>query len=98
MSELTPVEVRRVAHLARLKLREDEIERLTGELGRVLDYVHRLDQVDTAGVEPLAHVAELTNVLRADEPKASLSREDALGNAPLSDGRYFLVPAILTDS
>lgn len=92
---LTPEDVRKVARLARLKLTEDEVAVFTRQLADVVRYVDQLSEVDTAGVEPLAHAIEIENVFRADEPRPSLSRTDALSNAPASDGRYFLVPQIL---
>lgn len=87
--------VEKVAHLARLKLSDAEINRLTAQLGSILKYVDQLDEVDTAGVEPMAHAIEVTNVLRSDVPRPSLPREQALANAPLTDGECFLVPQIL---
>ena len=92
---LAAEDVRKVARLARLKLREAEVETFTRQLGHVLQYMDLLGEVDTTGVEPMAHAIEMTNVLRDDAPAASLPREAALANAPQSDGRYFLVPAIL---
>ncbi len=97
MSPLTTDDIRKVAALARLKVSDDEIGRLKQQLGEILQYVHRLDNVDTSGVEPMAHAVEVTNVFRADEPRESLPREQALANAPQTDGRYFLVPPILND-
>jgi aspartyl-tRNA(Asn)/glutamyl-tRNA(Gln) amidotransferase subunit C len=94
-SPLTAADVRKVAHLARLKLSDAELETFTRQLGDVLQYIDLLDAADTADVAPLAHPHEVTNVLRADEPRDSLPAEAALANAPRSDGRYFLVPAIL---
>ncbi|MBR9802497.1 Asp-tRNA(Asn)/Glu-tRNA(Gln) amidotransferase subunit GatC, partial [bacterium] len=64
-------------------------------LRSILDYVEILNQVETDNVEPLAHPIEVQNVFRDDEPTPMLSREDALKNAPNTDGKYFLVPAIL---
>lgn len=96
MSEkLRADDVRSVAHLARLKLSDEEVERFTQQLGDVLTYVEQLNEVDTADVEPMAHAIELSNVLRADEPQESLPRDAALANAPQTDGIYFLVPQIL---
>ena len=92
---LTAETVRKVAKLARLKLSESEVERFTGQLGAVLGYVDVLNELNTEGVEPLAHPLEIVDVLRDDMPKASLPREAALSNAPKSDGKYFLVPQIL---
>ena len=98
MSEFTPNLVQQVAHLARLKVSDSEVDRLSRELGAILTYVELLNEVDTDGVEPMAHAVELSNVLRADEPAESLPRDQALANAPKSDGRYFLVPPILDDA
>jgi aspartyl-tRNA(Asn)/glutamyl-tRNA(Gln) amidotransferase subunit C len=98
MSEFSPELVAKVAHLARLKVTDAERERLSRELGDILTYVELLSEVDTEGVEPMAHAIELTNVLRADVPQPSLPREQALANAPSTDGRYFLVPAILDEA
>lgn len=96
MSEpLSPEQVRKVAHLSRLKLTDDEVAKFTRQLGDVLRYVEQLNAVDTSGVEPMAHAVEVHNVLRDDEQQLSLPREAALANAPRADGRYFLVPQIL---
>jgi aspartyl-tRNA(Asn)/glutamyl-tRNA(Gln) amidotransferase subunit C len=61
----------------------------------VITYVEQLGEPDTAGVEPMAHAADLSGVFRDDEPRPSLSREQALANAPHADGECFLVPAVL---
>ena len=95
---LTPDEVRKVAILSRLKLTEAEVQTMTSQLGKVLDYVAILNEVAIEDVEPMAHAAELSNVFREDEPGLSLSREQALANAPKTDGRFFLVPQILEGS
>ncbi len=87
-------DVAKVALLGRLKLSADEQERFTAQLGHVLEYVDMLNQVDTRGVEPMAHAIEMSNVFRQDVEQPSLSREEALLNAPKTDGRSFLVPAI----
>jgi aspartyl-tRNA(Asn)/glutamyl-tRNA(Gln) amidotransferase subunit C len=92
---LAPDDVRKVAALARLKLSDEQIERLTPRLAEVLSYVATLAAVDTENIEPMAHAIELTNVLREDAVTPGLSREQALANAPKTDGRYFLVPPIL---
>lgn len=92
---LTRDEVAKVALLGRLKLTADEVDRMTVQLGRVLEYVDILNEVDTQHVEPMAHAIELRDVFREDVPVPSLPREDALANAPKSDGRCFVVPAIL---
>jgi aspartyl-tRNA(Asn)/glutamyl-tRNA(Gln) amidotransferase subunit C len=92
---LTREEVAKVALLGRLKLTADELDRMTVQLDRVLEYVDILNEVDTTSVEPMAHAIELRDVFREDVPVPSLPREDALANAPKSDGRCFVVPAIL---
>jgi aspartyl-tRNA(Asn)/glutamyl-tRNA(Gln) amidotransferase subunit C len=94
-NSLSADDVRKVATLARLKLTDAEIELLSTQLSRVLDYVVQLDEVDTENVEPMAHAVERTNVFRDDEPRASLDAADALANAPKTDGRFYLVPPIL---
>jgi len=88
-------EVQKVAMLARLKLTEEELDALATQLTRVLDYVHILDEVDTQDVEPMAHAVEQQNVFRADETAESIPRDLVLANAAKSDGKFFLVPAIL---
>ena len=99
MSEkLTREEVAKVAHLARLKLTEKELDTFTSQLGHVLQYVDVLNEVDTENVEPMAHAIEIHNVFREDTVTESLSREAALQNAPLSDGQYYLVPQILENA
>lgn len=85
----------KVARLARLKLTDAELESFTGQLGRILDYVAILDELNVDDVEPMVHAVELSNVLRPDELTPSLPRAAALQNAPKTDGKYFLVPAII---
>ncbi len=92
---LTRADVEKVALLARLSLGEDEVELLTAQLGDIVRYVDQLAELNTEGVEPLAHAVELTNVFREDEVEASLPREDALASAPRQDGECYLVPAVL---
>ncbi|MCA9026726.1 MAG: Asp-tRNA(Asn)/Glu-tRNA(Gln) amidotransferase subunit GatC [Planctomycetaceae bacterium] len=98
MSELTVDDVKKVASLARLKLSGDDIARYQKKLENVLSYVHLLDEVDTSDVEPMAHAIEAVNVFRQDEPRDSLDQAQALANAPQTDGKYFLVPAILDEA
>jgi aspartyl-tRNA(Asn)/glutamyl-tRNA(Gln) amidotransferase subunit C len=93
-ARLTRDDVEKVALLGRLKLSDDELEQMTTQLGRVLEYVDILNEVDTQAVEPMAHPIELANVFRDDVERESLSREDALANAPKTDGRFFVVPPI----
>ncbi len=79
---LTAEEVRAVAHLARLALTDSEVGTFTEQLGAILGYVAHLRQVDTVGVEPLAHALDVSNAFREDEPAPSLPVEEALANAP----------------
>lgn len=92
---LTRDDVAKVAVLARLKLTDAEIEKLTTQMGQILGYVEVLNEIDTDEIEPMVHAVELSNVFRKDEVEESLPREQALANAPKTDGRFFLVPQIL---
>jgi aspartyl-tRNA(Asn)/glutamyl-tRNA(Gln) amidotransferase subunit C len=91
-------DVRRVATLARLRLGEDEIASLTADLGRILDYVDKLAELDTSNVEPTSHVVAVTEPYRADDPPqrdGTAAAEDAVRNAPRRDGHFFAVPPII---
>ena len=95
MAKITRADVEYVAGLAQLTLDDATVDRLTGELGQILEYVDQLNELDTDGIEPMMHVLDLTNVLREDEVKPSLDRDVALSSAPKTDGEYYLVPKIL---
>ncbi len=82
--------------LARLELRPDEVERITGQLDSILRYAAKLDRVDTEGVAVTTHPQDISNAFREDEVKASLDREDALANAPARKGAAFVVPRVLS--
>jgi len=86
-------QVLHVARLARLRLSDDEVERMTGELSEILEHVERMDELDLEGVEPTSHVVELQNVLREDVPRPSLPRERALEQAPDATEIGFRVPS-----
>ncbi len=92
---LTPREVQWVAHLARLQLTGAELETMTRQLSAIVDYVDQLKQVNTEGVEPMAHALAVHNVFRDDEPAPSLPVADALANAPQRRGDFYSVPAVL---
>lgn len=92
---LTAQDVQWVAHLARLQLTDSELETLTRQLSAIVAYVAQLQQVDTSGVEPMAHALPIHNVFRADEAAPSLSAADALANAPARRGDFYSVPAVL---
>lgn len=87
--------VHQVAKLARLAVPEKEAVRLAAQLGDIISYAEQLQQVDLTDVPPTSHVLDLTNVLREDESKPSLPTEEALRNAPESDGAQVRVPAVL---
>lgn len=87
--------VKHIAMLSRLEFQENEIELYGEQLSRILDYVDKLNEVNTEGVEPTSHVLSLDNVFREDIVKASLSREEALRNAPDSTDKFFRVPKII---
>ncbi|HEY6316267.1 MAG TPA: Asp-tRNA(Asn)/Glu-tRNA(Gln) amidotransferase subunit GatC [Acidimicrobiia bacterium] len=96
MSEpISREEAEHVASLARLRLSDDELDRLTGELGEILEHVSELAALDLDGVEPTAHPLPLVNVLRADEVRPSLDRAEVLAQAPSVEGDRFRVPRIL---
>lgn len=86
-------QVLHVAKLARLKLTDDEVERMAGEMSKILDHVEHMNELDLDGVEPTAHAVQLENVLRADVPRPSLPREKALENAPDATETGFRVPS-----
>ncbi len=88
-------DVEHISRLARLKLEKDEKEKYGAQLNKILDYVEKLNELDTAGVEPTSHVIPLKNVLREDVVKDSLPREEALKNAPRASDEFFLVPKII---
>lgn len=83
--------------LSRLELSEAEIDEFTGQLSAILDYVAKMNKLDTADVEPLAHCLPVHNVFREDRPHESLGTEKTLANAPQTNERFFKVPKILDD-
>ena len=92
---LSRTDVEKVALLARLQLTEAELATMTEQLAEVVAYVDQLGEVDTDGVEPMAHAVELANVFADDRVEPSLAREQALANAPRHNDRGYLVPAVL---
>lgn len=92
---LSQPEVEHIALLSRLKLGDDERERLTAQLNDIMGFFEELSAADTTGVEPTAHAIALQNVLRADEVTPSLAVEDALRNAPQREGDTFRVPRVV---
>lgn len=94
-SKIDRDEVRHVASLARLELSDAEEEQMTGQMNGILEYVEKLNELDTKDVEPTTHAIELRNVFRPDRVESSLDRKDSLANAPETDGVNFVVPRVL---
>ena len=90
-------QVQHIAALVRIALTDAETAAFTRQLSDILDQFQTLQSMDTAGVEPTAHVAGLDTVLRDDEPAASLDAADTLHNAPLRRGDFFQVRAVLDE-
>jgi aspartyl-tRNA(Asn)/glutamyl-tRNA(Gln) amidotransferase subunit C len=87
--------ISRLAELAKLEFDEKQKQEIAKDLGRMLDFVDKLKELDTAGVEPLIYMSDEVNVLRDDEVKTEISRDEALSNAPKRDSDYFKVPKVL---
>ena len=93
--EVTSEMIDRLAQLAKLKFSEEEKKELKTDLERMIEFVEKLKEVDTTGVEPLLHITDAVNVLREDEVKQTITKEEALLNAPLTDGNFFKVPKVI---
>ena len=87
--------VEKLAHLARLKFNEEEKQEIKTDLQRMISFVEKLNELNLDGVEPLLHLSDEVNVLREDDIKGSVSREDALKNAPLHDEEFIKVPKVI---
>jgi aspartyl-tRNA(Asn)/glutamyl-tRNA(Gln) amidotransferase subunit C len=92
--QISREEVLHVARLARLALTEEEVERFRDQLSAILEAVGKVSELDLEGVPPTSHPLDLVNVFAEDEPRPSLSREDALANAPDAEGGFFGVPPV----
>ena len=89
------IDVKYVAHLARIALTPDEEKKLGAQLGNILGYIEKLRELDVSQIEPTAHAVPLVNISRADETTASLSQAEALRNAPRQANGLFIVPKIV---
>jgi len=87
--------VRRIAHLARIAVAEEEVEHLQGELNAILAFVEQLGEVDVTGIEPMTSVTPMAMKKREDVVTDGGIREDILSNAPATDGQFFLVPKVV---
>ncbi len=93
--KITKDELVTVARLARLDINEETLEKFTGQVGKILDYMETLNQVDTEGIEPTSHAISLTNAFREDIPAPSISNESALSNAPEEEDGSFVVTKVI---
>lgn len=84
-----------VAHLARIELDAKELEKLSQQLKGILDFIDKLKDVDINNISPTSHILPINNVLRQDEPAASLSAEKVLENAPAKRDKFFVVPKVI---
>jgi aspartyl-tRNA(Asn)/glutamyl-tRNA(Gln) amidotransferase subunit C len=91
----TNLDVKYVAHLARLALTPEEEQSIAAQLANVLGYIEKLKEVDITGVEPMAHAFPLVNVVRPDAIQPSLTQQEALSNAPAQTNGLFIVPKIV---
>ena len=92
---VTLKDVKHIAELARLEFSGEELESFTHQLNQILEYVEKLNELDTENVEPLSHPVEGINAFREDELKPSINREEALKNAPDRDEEFFRVPKVI---
>lgn len=93
--EVNEALVQKLAHLSKLTFSEKEKEEIAGDLQRMIGFVEKLNELDLKDVEPLMHMSEERNVLRDDVVKGSISRDQALLNAPETDGTFFKVPKVI---
>jgi len=93
--EVNDAMVENLANLARLRFSEAEKEIISKDLQRMIAFVDKLNELDTTGVSPLLHMTDNYNVLREDEQRGSISREEGLKNAPETDGVFFKVPKVI---
>ncbi len=93
--KISKEEVLHVAHLARLNLTEDELEKMTGQLDNILSYFDKLGELDTSNIEPTTHAFQLSNAFREDTVKKSLSQDTAVENGPQQNGESFQVPRVI---
>jgi aspartyl-tRNA(Asn)/glutamyl-tRNA(Gln) amidotransferase subunit C len=94
-NQLTPEEVAHVAKLARLALPPEKLAKFSGQLAAILQYIDKMAEVDTTGVEPMAQPISVSNVLRDDVAGPALPIEKVLQNAPETDGAFFRVPKVI---
>jgi len=84
-----------VAHLARIELKPQELEKLSQQLQEILNFIDKLKEIDIKDIVPTSHILPINNVLREDIPKGSLTPKEALINAPAKEGSFFVVPKVI---
>src|SRR5919205_3707027 len=95
MSRISTEQVKHVANLARLAITEEEVEKFTKQLDKIITFAEQLNELDTENVKPTYHVLDMKNVLREDVPQKGLPREEVLKNAPEHENGQIRVPSIL---
>ncbi|HKB45104.1 MAG TPA: Asp-tRNA(Asn)/Glu-tRNA(Gln) amidotransferase subunit GatC [Chitinophagaceae bacterium] len=93
--EVNDAMIDKLAHLAKLQFNDAEKQEIKNDLQRMIAFVEKLNELDLTGVEPMLHMSDEINVLREDEIKGSISRKEALKNAPLHDDKFFKVPKVI---
>ena len=96
--EVTDELVNKIAHLARLEFKDGEKDAIKKDMQQMIAFIDKLNELDTTGVEPLIHMTDNINSLREDEVKGTITREEALMNAPLHDEQFFKVPKVINKS
>jgi aspartyl-tRNA(Asn)/glutamyl-tRNA(Gln) amidotransferase subunit C len=87
--------VTKIASLSKLEFNGEEKQAILDDMNKMLDFVGKLEEVDTDGVEPLIHITDETNILRADTPRTDITQKEALKNAPKKDSTYFKIPKVI---
>ena len=89
---ITLEQIKHLAHLSRLEFSEEELKEMQGDMGKILDFVAQIDALDLSGIEPLTQMSDSVNVMREDQTKGMIQKEEALRNAPDANSDYFRVP------
>lgn len=95
MSRISNETIDKIAHLARLEFENEAKEQISKDMNRMLDFVDKLNELNTDSVEPLIYMSREVNVMREDEVRHDISQKDALRNAPKKDSDYFKVPKVV---
>ena len=85
-------QIKHLAHLSRLEFSDQELKEMQGDMGKILDFVAQIDALDLAGIEPLTQMSDSVNVMREDQTKGMIEKDEALKNAPDANSDYFRVP------